>query len=566
MAAELVRGAALLLDRVGRLVAHALAGGEVQRRWLREIRERFGLLTTSIRRTKQRLAGAESSAATIGQQTGQRLAAAGATISEGITAIGADLQAKATATAQVLDTITEIARETHLLALNATIEAAHAGEQGKGFAVVAAGVRELAQRTIHSTGEATEQLQLDDLRSRLSAFEERTTGMLNQLAAEVDALLAEQRGAFGAIGEELSSVEANSGVIAEALAEAASASDRVLGKGQRAKQVAGAGAAALQAGDDGPGRLRAVMARELLVADPAYDRLDDIRRRGVVRVAIEPDFKGLSFRLTPGQPLQGLDADYARAFARWLGVECRFVEHPWDVCTELLDAGAGQGEPEADLVWSALPPDAAYERVAFSDSYTHLHYVLARRVGDSHIRGLADLDGKVLGCISDPAAFATLQAAGVRWSANRDLPGGRVTLANLLAYSDQTRIHDCLADGSVDAFAVDLPIYWWACTGADSPWRGRLEIVPGNLAAEAWYYAVGVRAHPSSYRLLRAVNQFLAEFSRRPERAKLERTWQGEPVPGRRCYRDEPGDLVGEPELRERYLAHRAALGLPPDD
>src|SRR5690606_20860269 len=105
--------------------------------------------------------------------------------------------------------------------------------------------------------------------------------------------------------------------------------------------------------------------------------------------------------------LVGLDVEYAEAFAKWLGVAAEFVPHPWDLCTELLHAGRNPGEPEADVVWSALPPNVRWLGVAYSEPYTYLRYVLARRSGDQRINGIADLEGKVLGCINDPAAFAT---------------------------------------------------------------------------------------------------------------------------------------------------------------
>ena len=145
-------------------------------------------------------------------------------------------------------------------------------------------------------------------------------------------------------------------------------------------------------------------------------------------------------------------------------------------------------------------------------------------------------------------------------SGSRDLEG-LDKLANLIAYGDQSRIHDALAEGAVDAFAVDHPIFHWACTAPDSRWHGRIEILPGNIAPAPWHYAVGVKAEPASYRLLAKVNEFIGWFHDQPERLAIERAWQGNPLNGTRSYRDEPGQLLGEPELRELYRRHQAFLG-----
>ncbi|WP_408630405.1 substrate-binding periplasmic protein [Methyloversatilis thermotolerans] len=275
------------------------------------------------------------------------------------------------------------------------------------------------------------------------------------------------------------------------------------------------------------------------------DLLDRIRSRGALRVAVEPAFVGLSFRRKAGEALQGLDVDYAHALARHLGVRCELMETPWDICTERLFSGEKPGQPPADIVISALPPSADYGAIAYSEPYTYLHWVLARRAGDARIRRIEDLEGKVLGIINDPGAFAVLQSLGV----GQD-EGCRIRLANLIAYSDQGRIHDCLANGVVDAFAVDLPIYHWACTDAASPWRGRIEIVPGNLAARPYYYTMAVIGEAQAARLLTEVNAFIRGFRGSPERLAIERRWQGTPIEGRHTHRDEPGRLMGEDELR----------------
>jgi ABC-type amino acid transport substrate-binding protein len=550
-------GIAAASKGIADLQRHVLRAGTTAASAMAEIEERSRLLDAALAAAAQQAGDSTATADALEKTIGAEIGQIVREVRERLDAIAVDLEAKAAEAGRVLAEISEIGNAINLLALNAAIEAAHAGEKGRGFTIVAREVRALAQRTMQGARDAARSFDLRDVQAAMAQSVARSNGLLDELTGHVGRSLTQVRDLSGDTGRQLADIGENNRVIHEAVGAAAEASARMTAKAVWCRDLSEGISASAAAGDGAA--LEAVLAEQHLVADPERDRLDEVLARGAVRIAIEPAFIGLSFRLREGEPLRGLDVDYATAFARWLGVRCEFVTHPWDRCIELLDFGRRVGEPPVDLVWTALPPSESYEGVAFSEPYTHLAYVLARRSGDARVRGLRDLEGRALGCINDPAAFATLEEAGVRWRANADKPGGKVRLANLIAYGDQTRIHDALAEGAVDAFAVDHPIFYWACTAPESRWRGKIEILPGNLAPVAWHYAVGVKAEAASFRLLSKVNEFIAWFARRPERLAIERTWQGDPLASTRSYRDELGQLRGEPELRALYEQHRVA-------
>lgn len=538
---------------------------EAQESFLSEVSQRANKLDDELNQAKDHLNRSNSTVHTMQSLMDDEVHQVNETLNGTLGQISSALEAKASSVTSVLNGIEDIGKGINLLALNASIEAARAGEQGRGFAVVADEVRRLASVTMERVQEAASQLDFTSVNDELNQVRVSNMTRLSEFVETIQHSSSQLTTLFQSIEQQISTVMENTGVIFETLELSSGAMERINDKSQHISSVAGEMTQGLDKIDLISGEIgQAVNAFDrisqklYLVPDPGHDQLDDILQRGTLRVAIEPNFVGLSFRERLGEPLKGLDVDYAQAFADYLGVKCEFIEAPWDMCTELLSAGKSFGEPPADIVISALPPSAEYGNVAYSNAYTYLHFVLARRKGDDRIRTLDDLNGKVLGVINDPAAIQVLEDNSLRWSANAKKPGGKITLENLIAYSDQSRIHNCLADGIVDAFGVDLPIYYWACENPESPWYGKIEILPGHAELQPFYYTMAVSASASGYRLLAQANRFIDWFSRRPERNQIEQRWQGKPVQGSAGYKDEPGNLNGEAELELMYQKHCA--------
>ncbi|WP_042200947.1 methyl-accepting chemotaxis protein [Paenibacillus camerounensis] len=113
-------------------------------------------------------------------------------VSDENTNILLNLQNKAVDIQGVVQTIRDIASQTHLLALNAAIEAAHAGEFGRGFDVVAKEVRKLSGLVQDSIGEVRENVKaITDEISRMSDGLEHVQESVKESQKQIEVALHE---------------------------------------------------------------------------------------------------------------------------------------------------------------------------------------------------------------------------------------------------------------------------------------------------------------------------------------------------------------------------------------
>ncbi|WP_353667929.1 transporter substrate-binding domain-containing protein [Marinomonas sp. THO17] len=515
----------LIIGRLKALIRHSTQAQELVHDSIGEIQARTTEQDAFVNNTKTFLSDSSQNTDALGQAIEQKLDNTNQKFSEQFDALQTLISNRSSNAISVIKSIEDIGKTVQLLSINAAIEAAQAGEAGRGFSVVAGEIRDLAMRTQASTQEAYKQMNLTSLSDELNQILTVTEQEFTELSQQVTESLTSIQSLLTEIATSLGEIESNNKIIDASIGLSQGAQQQVSDKGGWSGKLLEDMEVVLNTDQDAI-QFSPLLDKEHLRLESKEDRLAEIKKRGEIRIAIEPAFVGLSFRLSGEQELQGFDAETARAFAKWLGVNCKLIEHPWDRCLQILEMGIERGEQEVDVVWSAMPP-MPNEHIAFSDPYTFLPYVLAKRHGDNEIKGVKDLDGKVLGCINDPAAIQILEDLGLRWEANRQKPGGTIQLANLLAYNDQTQIHNCLVDGIVDAFAVDLPIYHWACYGEASPWKGQIEILPGNISNELWYYSAAVAYSSHNTSLLHEINTFIQHFKQQPEYQELTNIWLG---------------------------------------
>jgi polar amino acid transport system substrate-binding protein len=219
-----------------------------------------------------------------------------------------------------------------------------------------------------------------------------------------------------------------------------------------------------------------------LVQAASADALDDIKKSGKIRIAVDlgvPPYGMTDDKMQPS----GSDIETAKALAKDWGVEFEHVPTTGAARIPALQTG------KADLVISTLSitPERA-KVIDFSKGYAVLRTVIAAPKSVS-VKSLADLDGKTVGTVRGTTHDTQLTREG---------PKGM----KLVRYEDDATEAQAFLSGQVDIFSTGELLV--APIDKKNPAR-QVEV---KFVLDTFKLAVGVKKDEA--RLLEEVNKWIA--------------------------------------------------------
>ncbi|HEY1846187.1 MAG TPA: ABC transporter substrate-binding protein [Buttiauxella sp.] len=230
------------------------------------------------------------------------------------------------------------------------------------------------------------------------------------------------------------------------------------------------------------------------------DRLADIQKAGVVKVATfdaNPPFGSIDPKT---HDIVGYDVDFAKALAKSLGVKLELVATNPANRIPLLQSG------KVDLIVAdiTITPERA-QVVDFSTPYfvTGQQFLVPASAPDR----LDDYDKSRIGAVKGTTGEQALHQ--------------RFPTARVLSYDDIPLALTALRNGNVQAITQDSTIL--AGLLADAPDRAKFKILPDLLSKEE----IGVGVKKGEGALLKAVNDELVKLEQTGEAAKIYDGWFG---------------------------------------
>lgn len=246
----------------------------------------------------------------------------------------------------------------------------------------------------------------------------------------------------------------------------------------------------------------ALLTALLAVASTAAhaDRLDDIKRAGVLRVAAFDSNPPFGFVDPKDNQIVGLDVDYARAVAKSLGVKLEV--QPTNPANRVAFLKSGK----VDLVFANFTiTDDRKKEVDFSTPY--------------FASGTQFIAKK--GVLKSPEQLNGLRIGADKGTTNEQQVRARFPSATIVAYDDTPFAFAALRTGNVQAITQDGPKL--VALLARAPDKTKYEVSPFTISND--YEGVGVPKGET--RLLDAVNGTLTHLEADGEAAQIYDKWFG---------------------------------------
>jgi len=240
------------------------------------------------------------------------------------------------------------------------------------------------------------------------------------------------------------------------------------------------------------------------------DTLAEIKKRGVINIFVEAQYRPYEFRDQSGQ-IVGLDIDIARKmFEEGLGIKCNFTD---------LDLAGVLGAlltKKADFIISGITitQDRA-KRFELSIPYSEAGAAILVRADDTRIHGPEDLSGKVIGTQIGSSSQKAAEAFDAQLKAQ-----GKPGYAELKTYERYPTTYQDLLSKRLDAVVQGRPPLKVLIKE-----RPNLFKIVSGLGPKAYYGAV-IRKGDTA--LLEYVNGQLRKYKQDGTLKALQEKWLGE--------------------------------------
>lgn len=248
-------------------------------------------------------------------------------------------------------------------------------------------------------------------------------------------------------------------------------------------------------------------------AASAQDTLAEIKKRGVINIFVEAQYRPYEFRDQRGE-IVGLDIDLARKmFEEGLGVKCAFTD------LDLTGVLGSLLTRKADFVLSGIViTQERAKRFEMSIPYSEAGAAVLVRADEARLRGPEDLSGKVIGTQLGSSSAKAAEAFETQLKTQ-----GKPGYAELKTYERFPTAHQDLLAKRLDAVVQGRPPL--KVLIKERP--GQFKILSG-LGPKAYYGAVMRKGDTA---LLEFVNDQIRKFKQDGTLKALQEKWLGESDP-----------------------------------